>query len=117
MARRAELLLLIRALYGAALLALPRQALGGRRLGAQEPGAVVFARLLGARQLIEAAVLAWRPHRRVLLAGAAVDAAHGVSMLGVCALWPSHRRLAGASACVAAGLAASGVAAGLGEGS
>ncbi len=109
----AEALCAVRATYGAALLALPRQALGGRRFGAQESGAILFARLLGARQLLEAGVLARRPRRRMLLAGAAVDAAHSASMLALCALSPSHRRLAAASAAVAAGLAAAGAAAGL----
>ena len=114
MARRAEALTAARAAYGVALIALPRGTLGGRRLGAEEPDAILFARVLGARQLIEAGVLAWRPRRRVLLAGAAVDAAHSASMLALCALSPSRRRLAAANAAVAALLAAAEAAVGLG---
>src|SRR3954451_6113000 len=110
MRRSAETLCAVRAAYGLALLAAPRRALGGTRLGAAEPGALAFARILGARQLAEAAVLARCPQRRVLLLGAGVDALHGVSMLAVCALSPRRRRLAGASAAAAAVLAAWGVA-------
>src|SRR5947209_18128410 len=102
----AETLGATRAAYGIALLAAPRRALGGPRLGADEPGAVVFARLLGTRQLAEAALLARHPARRLLLAGAAVDAAHAASMLALCALSPRRRRLAVASAASGALLAA-----------
>src|SRR3954447_14126230 len=107
MRRSAEALCAVRAAYGLALLAAPRRALGGTRLGAGEPGAVAFARVLGARQLAEAAVLARRPaggavrarrrEPRMLLLGAGVDALHGVSMLALCALSPRRRRLAGGS--------------------
>ena len=110
MRRSAEALCAVRAAYGLALLGAPRRALGGALLGAQEPGAVAFARVLGARQLAEAALLARRPGQRLLLAGAAVDAAHGASMLALCALSPRRRRLAAASAVSAALLAAWGVA-------
>ena len=98
-----------RAAYGLALLAAPRQALGGRRLGAAEPGASALARVLGVRQLSEAVLLARHPARRVLLAGAAVDGAHAASMLALCALSPRRRRLAAASAATGALLAAWGL--------
>jgi hypothetical protein len=98
-----------RAAYGDALLVVPRHALGGRRLGAAEPGAAGLARVLGVRQLAEALLLARRPARRVLLAGAAVDAAHAASMVVLCALSPRRRRLAAASAATGALLAAWGV--------
>jgi len=108
---RAETLCAVRAAYGAALLAVPRRALGGPRLGSDEPDAVPFARALGARQLLEAGLLARRRDRRLLLAGAFVDALHGVSMLALCALSPRRRRLAAASAAGAALFAAWGLAA------
>jgi len=109
MRRSAEALCAVRAAYGLALLAWPRRALGSGRLGANDPGAVAFARVLGARQLAEAVVLARRPERRVLLLGAAVDAAHGLSMVAWSLLSPRRRRLAAASAASAAALAAWGV--------
>jgi hypothetical protein len=99
-----------RAVYGLALLAMPRRALGGRHLGAAEPGADAFARVLGARQLAEALLLRGRPARRLLLAGVAVDAAHALSMLVLCVLSPKRRRLAAANAVTGALLAAWGAA-------
>jgi hypothetical protein len=105
----AEALCGVRAAYGAALVLAPRAALGGRSLGAGDPGAVAFARVLGLRHLAEAAALFHRSDRRLLLAGAAVDGAHGASMLVLAALSPSRRRLAAAGAASAVLFASAGL--------
>jgi hypothetical protein len=70
-----------RALYGAALLLAPRRALGMRG-GAVDTRVRAFALVLGARNLLEAAILHRHPRRGWALAGAAVDAAHAASMVG-----------------------------------
>jgi hypothetical protein len=69
---------------------------------------ILAARVLGVRHLVEASVLALRPSHRVLLTGAAVDAIHAASMVGIALLSPTHRRPALLSATTAAGLAALG---------
>jgi hypothetical protein len=89
-----------RALYGAGLLLAPSQALArGARSPLDRP-AVVVARVLGARDLLQAAILWERPAPRWRLSGAAVDAAHAASMLAL-ARWsrmPTRRRLAARNA-------------------
>jgi hypothetical protein len=111
--RAPETLCAARACYGAALILAPHAALGGRALGAAEPGSVPLARLLGVRHLAEAALLYRRADRRLLLAGAAVDCAHGATMLALAAISPSRRRLAVAGAASAGLFAAAGVLAAL----
>lgn len=73
---------------------------------------VLVARVLGARQLAQTACVRTRS-RRALLAGAAVDAAHAASMLGLSAgsSRAAHRTLARRNARTAVLLAAAGVAA------
>jgi hypothetical protein len=70
--------------------------------------AVRVARVLGARQLVQAAVLTTYQGPRWRRAGAAVDAAHAASMLALARLSrrPAHRRLAAHNARSAAALAA-----------
>jgi hypothetical protein len=107
--RGPEALCAARACYGAALILAPRAALGGPALGADEPGSVPIARLLGVRHLAEAAVLFRRADRRLLLAGAGVDCLHAASMLALAAISPSRRRLAVAGAASAGVFAAAGL--------
>jgi hypothetical protein len=99
---------LVRGAYGAALLLAPARVLRAAVDAPLDRAALRVARVLGARHLVQAAVLATHPRPSWRLAGAAVDAAHGASMLAV-ARWspqPGHRRLAGHSARTAGGFAA-----------
>jgi len=82
----------IRAAWGAALLIAPDAALcrASRQLDPRAPRALV--RVLGARQVIQSAIAARRPTRRVLLAGVAVDTAHLATMLALAALRPDLRQ-------------------------
>jgi hypothetical protein len=59
-------------------------------------------RLLGARRVVQAGVELAVPRRGVVLAGAAVDALHALSMLAAALRWPRHRRAALLSAGTAA---------------
>jgi hypothetical protein len=87
--------------YGVALLLRPRVALG--RVGARRAhGAVVAAaRLLGARNVAQAAAEARFPGAASRDLGAAVDAVHAASMLALAAPRSSRRGPALASAAVA----------------
>ncbi|MHB8533019.1 MAG: hypothetical protein ACYDC2_09895 [Solirubrobacteraceae bacterium] len=67
-----------------------------------------FARLLGARHLVQAAIIARRHTRNWVLAGAAVDAVHAASMVCLARLMPARRELALTSAAVASVLAGAG---------
>jgi hypothetical protein len=70
--------------------------------------------LLAARHVVQATVTLIRPGRKVAAVGAAVDALHSLSMVGLAAASPSHRRGALTEAVVAGGLAAAGAAIALG---
>ncbi|MDT0263696.1 hypothetical protein [Jatrophihabitans lederbergiae] len=86
---------------GTVLLTRPRSvasAVSGQ--GAQP--AAWLVQLLGARLLIQGVVLLLRPSRRTALAGAAVDAAHCLSMLAAAEVSRPHRRAALISAVAAA---------------
>jgi hypothetical protein len=71
------------------------------------PGAALGAviRVLGAREVVLAAVTYTRRGRRALLAGGAVDAIHCASMILLAVREPQFRRLAVASAAVSVVLA------------
>ncbi len=62
-------------------------------------------RLLGARDLLQAAVTAIHPSPTVLLGGGGVDLLHGASMVWLAMVAPERRRAALASATVAGILA------------
>jgi hypothetical protein len=94
--------------YGALLLAAPRLLAHAAPGGNRDRKTVAFARLLGARHLAEAAILGRRRSARWLLLGAAVDAAHAVTMAGVAVTTSSRRPLASANAVVALAFAAAG---------
>ncbi|MBA3844289.1 MAG: hypothetical protein H0X39_17010 [Actinobacteria bacterium] len=70
----------------------------------------IFARLLGVRQLVEAAVVGRHASSNWLVAGAAIDATHSASMLALAAARPARRRLVLANAIVAATFAGVGTA-------
>ena len=103
-ARSGRVLTAVRVAYGAALLLVPRPALGALtrpRCGRREPdGAeVVVARVLGLRQLAQAAGERALPRGRTL--GALVDTVHALSMLGWAAVDRGHRPTALTSAVIA----------------
>ncbi len=86
---------------GAVLLTRPRQVLRLVAPGEPEPPLAVV-RVLGGRLVVQHLLVALRPTRRRLLAGAVVDAAHAASMVPAAALWPAHRRQATASGALGA---------------
>jgi hypothetical protein len=99
-----------RALYGAGLLLTPSRALARLARSPLDHSAVIVARVLGARHLLQAAILWRRPAPHWQLSGAVVDAAHAASMLAL-ARWsrlPTRRRLAARDARTAALLAGAG---------
>jgi hypothetical protein len=67
-------------------------------------------RLLGGRMLAQSGVELAGNSRRLVRLGAAVDALHAASMLAAAVRWPSYRRVALASAGIAAASAAATVA-------
>jgi hypothetical protein len=100
----------VQAVLGAALLAQPvriGQLVTARR--GQDPAAWLV-RILGLRMLAQGTVELVRPGRKLVLAGAAVDLLHALSMVGVGLLWPRFRRAALASAGAATATAAAGAA-------
>ena len=100
----------VQAVLGAVLLAQPvriGQLVTGRR--GQDPAAWLV-RILGLRMLAQGTVELVRPGRKLVLAGAAVDFLHALSMVGVGLLWPRFRRAALVSASAATATAAAGAA-------
>ncbi|MDQ6849449.1 MAG: hypothetical protein M3070_05640 [Actinomycetota bacterium] len=86
---------------GLALLARPEtlaRAAGGRTARVPAPW---IPRLLGGRLLAQGVIASWRPSRTVALGGAAVDAAHSLSMVAAAVAFPQYRRIALASAALA----------------
>ena len=101
-------LLVARAGLGAAYLLMPALRSPG---GPRPSPAVRVARVLGLRQLAQAALTSGDPGRPVLVLGAGTDALHAASMVALAACSARWRRQAGLDAVVAASLAAAGVAA------
>lgn len=101
----------VRAIAGAALLLAPGAVLGDLPHRRIDAAARVFARVLGARHLLEAGVL-WRRHsHRWILVGAGVDATHAATMATLAVVRPDERGLALTNALTASVLAGAGVAA------
>lgn len=99
----------LRAALGTAYLAVP-QWIPGLLLGVRlDPRARLVVRILGARQLLQAAVLRIAaPSRLALRLGSVVDALHAASMLSLAAFDDRRRRAALGDAAVASSLAAAG---------
>ncbi len=91
----------LRAAYGAVLLVAPGFAMRCVGSGPARGAGAVAIRALGARQLAQAAVVA-----EASRVGAAIDAAHALSMVALAVCVPGARRAAGASAVVSCALAA-----------
>ena len=67
-----------------------------------------FLELLAGRHFLQLVLTIAKPTRNVVAAGATVDALHSLSMVGLAAASPAHRRGAIADAALAGGLAAAG---------
>ena len=68
-------------------------------------GTRVGVRVLGARYVVQAVGGPWLHRRWVPGADAAVDVVHAISMLGLAAIAPTHRRVALVSAAMASAFA------------
>lgn len=73
----------IRAGWGAALLAAPRAVLTGMRAVHVDRKALVVTRILGARQLVQAVLSGVNPTPEILAAGVWVDAVHSLTAFGL----------------------------------
>jgi hypothetical protein len=89
------------AAVGTVLLIRPRQVVGRVAADGTEPWLAVV-RVLGGRLVVQQVLVLVRPTLRRVLAWAAVDAVHALSMVPVAAVWPAHRRLAAVSGAVGA---------------
>ncbi len=69
----------------------------------------VVARVLGLRHLAQALIIDRAGTRNWLLLGAAIDATHALSMVGLAVVSRERRRLAALDAALAGGLAANGI--------
>lgn len=105
----ARALACLRLAYGSALLLAPDALLGDLTRARTDRRARLFARVLGARHVVETAVL-WRHRsRRWLLGGAAVDGLHAATMIGLALIDEERRGPANANALGAAAFALAGL--------
>src|SRR3954447_20918750 len=95
-----------RAGWACLLLLVPKRLLAAGSHPPVPAPAVALARVLGARQLLQSAATAVAPTARVAGLGAAVDALHVGTDVGLAAVSPRWRRVALIDALVGAGLAA-----------
>jgi hypothetical protein len=99
-----QALSLLRATWGAALVAVPRLLLPPPR----DRAAVAVARVLGARQLAEAAVLRRERSAGRRWVGVVVDAVHAGTAVAAGLRWPRRREQAALNVVTAVALAALG---------
>ncbi len=109
--RHATALTTTRALWGTLLFVEPArvtQTVSQQRI---DRGVILFTRALGARHLVQAAVTdsGQGSSRAWVVAGAAVDATHAVTMVALAVLAPDRRRLALINAATAAAFALTGI--------
>ena len=109
LSRWLRLLIGIRVVSGAGLLIAPGALLGDLLNERIDRPARVFARILGARHLAQAAIMARHHTPKWILAGAAVDATHAATVALLAAVRPDRRRLALTNVASATMLAVSGV--------
>lgn len=95
----------VRALWGAALLAVPGPVIDSVG-GPADPATLIVVRVLGLRHLVQSALCGADDRRRK---GAVVDLVHALSMAALAAGARRHRRLAATDACVALAFAGSGL--------
>lgn len=84
--QRSRKIELLRACWGAALLIAPRHVMTNVHNVRIDRKSVVIARILGARQLTQAALSGIRPSPEVLAIGVWVDAVHAITALGLALL-------------------------------
>lgn len=99
-AARIRLLAAMSGALGATLLVRP-EAVAKASSGPDAVPRAWIVRVLGARMLVQAALQAARPDRRLVDAGVAVDASHSASMVALAAVSRRYRRPASLSAAVA----------------
>ncbi len=90
---------------GLALLLFPRWSVRTLAPGRRAP-ASWLVRVLGARTVVQSALLLARPTREGLQAGAVVDALHAASMVPAGLVWPRYRQAAAISAAFASAASA-----------
>jgi hypothetical protein len=95
----------VRALWGAALLAVPGRVIDSVG-GPADTATLIVVRVLGLRHLVQSALCGADDRRRK---GAVVDLVHALSMAALAAGARRHRRLAATDACVALAFAGSGL--------
>jgi hypothetical protein len=113
--KRIQVVTVARAGWAAVLLLAPQRVLGVGGQPAIPAPAVVVARVLGARHLLQSALTAAAPTGSLLAAGAAVDAVHAGTDVGLAAVSPRWRRIALVDAVIAAAFAAAGWSSGPGR--
>jgi hypothetical protein len=109
-----DLLVAARSGYGWLLASVPQRMIQVGTSRPPGPGAATVTRVLGARHLLQAMATAWAeaaglPPVPVLLAGAAVDATHAASMIGLAVINRPLRRAALVDALLETGLGAFGL--------
>jgi hypothetical protein len=107
--RPGTVLNVLRATWGVVLLAVPGRVLSAFERTEHTHAQRVVARILGARNVIQAAVVTVVGGRSIRREGAVVDGIHVVTCLGMAAVSRKWRRLALTDAAIAAGLCAAGV--------
>ena len=101
---------MLRAAYGAALLALPARIVRAYGGDPTDGPTMVAARVLGARHLLQAIVTGDDPGRVRRVGGAIVDALHAASMFALAKVDPGRRKPALVDGSVAGAFSAAGFA-------
>jgi hypothetical protein len=97
----------VQTLLAVVLLVAPRAVISIAAGGAR-PAPAWLVRLLGVRLLFQGCLLAKRPTATIVAAEASVEAAHGLTMLGLAHFAPEVRRTALGAAALAGGLVLAG---------
>ena len=100
---------LARAVWGTSLLLAPGQAIRAVSGETADRASKITGRILGFRHLTQALTIERAGTRGWLLAGAAIDATHALSMVGLATLSERYRRLAALDAVLAGGWAINGL--------
>lgn len=104
-----RLLTTARASWGTALLLSPSSVICAATNASADGPTRTVARILGARQLVEAALTGRRHYQGAILVGAAVDATHAATFAAVALIRPDRRRLALTNVATATAFAVAGL--------
>lgn len=104
-------LFVLRSVYGALLLVMPAPALANLARTQIDRRATIVARVLGARELLQAELVRRHPGRAAQLASAGVDGLHAATMFALAAADREQRALALHNGATAGALALASVAA------